>query len=145
MFKTILVPTDGSELSDKAIDIAVRFAAGGGARLVALSVAEPQTTPYLAEGSTVVDAEYYARKVQEIAQANVDKAEAAARTAGVPCEKVVRTSINPYEEIVKAAQEFGCDAIFMASHGRKGLSALFVGSETQKVLARSTIPVLVVR
>lgn len=145
MFKTILVPTDGSPLSDKAIEAAARFAGDSGARLIGLSVVEPQMPSGLWEGSTVVDAEYYMRKMQEIAQANVDKVEAAAKNAGVPCEKVVRTSINPYEEIIKVAQEFGCDVIFMASHGRKGLSALFVGSETQKVLANSTIPVLVFR
>lgn len=145
MFKTILVPTDGSPLSDKAIEAATRFAKTSGGKLVGLSVAEPHVSPQLTEGSTVIDAEYYSRKMKEIAEANVNKVEAAAKAEGVACDKVVRTSINPYEEIIKVAGEFGCDVIFMASHGRKGLSALFVGSETQKVLTHSTIPVLVFR
>ncbi|HEY4542724.1 MAG TPA: universal stress protein [Noviherbaspirillum sp.] len=145
MFKTILVPTDGSPLSDKAIEAAARFAKTSGGKLIGLSVAEPHYAPQLAEGSTVIDTEYYAQKMKEIAQANVEKVEHAARQAGVPCETTVRTSVNPYEEIIAAAKEYGCDVIFMASHGRKGLSALFVGSETHKVLAYSTVPVLVFR
>ncbi len=145
MFKTILVPTDGSALSEKAIDAAARFAKSCGARLIGLSVAEPEPMANMAEVSTFVDADDYARKLQEIAQLSVDKVEAAAEQAGVPCETVVRTAANPYEEIIRTATDFGCDVIFMASHGRKGLSALFVGSETQKVLAHSTIPVLVFR
>jgi nucleotide-binding universal stress UspA family protein len=145
MFKTILVPTDGSSLSEKAIEAAARFAKANGGRLVALSVAEPYYSPQLAEGSTVFDTEAYARKMQEIARMNVNKVAAAAAAAGVPCETVVRTSINPYEEIVNVAKQLACDVIFMASHGRKGLSALFVGSETHKVLAYSTVPVLVFR
>lgn len=145
MFKTILVPTDGSPLSDKAIEAAARFAKTSGGKLIGLSVAEPQYAPHLAEGSTVIDTEAYSRKMQEIAQMNVEKITAAAKEAGVACETVVRTSINPHEEIIGTAKDHGCDVIFMASHGRKGLSALFVGSETHKVLAHSTIPVLVFR
>lgn len=145
MFKTILVPTDGSPLSDKAIEAAARFAKTSGSKLIGLSVAEPYASPHLSEGSTVIDSAHYSRRMQEIAQMHVDKVSAAAKEAGVVCETVVRTSSNPYEEIINVAKEFNCDVIFMASHGRKGLSALFVGSETHKVLAHSTVPVLVFR
>ncbi|HVL76903.1 MAG TPA: universal stress protein [Noviherbaspirillum sp.] len=145
MFNKILVPTDGSPLSEKAVSTAVEWARSNGAALVVLSVAEPHYAPQLAEGSTVVDANAYNRKMLEIAQANVAAAAAAAREAGVPCETLVRTSMNPHEEIVNASKERACDVIVMASHGRKGLRALFVGSETHKVLAYSTVPVLVVR
>jgi nucleotide-binding universal stress UspA family protein len=145
MFKTILVPTDGSALSDKAIEAAARFAKTGGGKLIGLSVAEPLHTQHLGEGSTVIDTEHYARKMREIATDNVAKIAAASKEAGVPCEVVVHKSVNPYEEIIATAKQFECDVIFMASHGRNGLSALFVGSETHKVLAYSTVPVLVIR
>lgn len=145
MFKTILVPTDGSPLSDKAIDAAAKFAKTSGGKLIGLSVAEPQYAPQLDEGSTLIDTDSYARKMQEIAQMNVEKIAVAAKEAGVACETLVRTSVNPYEEIISTARNRGCDVIFMASHGRKGLGALLIGSETHKVLAHSTIPVLVFR
>jgi len=69
----------------------------------------------------------------------------AAKQAGVACETVTAQSFNPYEEIIEVAKKYQCDAIFMASHGRRGLNRLFLGSETQKVLAHSDIPVLVLR
>ena len=68
-----------------------------------------------------------------------------AEEAGVPCETVVAQSTKPNEEIVRIADEHDCDCIFMASHGRKGLNKLFIGSETQKVLATAHVPVLVYR
>lgn len=145
MFKTILVPTDGSPLSDKAADAAIKFAQQGGSRLIVLSVSEPHHSAHLSEGSTVIDTERYDARMQEIAQTCVQRVAAAAKAANVACETVVRQSSNPYEEIINTAKDTGCDVIFMASHGRKGLSALFVGSETHKVLAHSTIPVLVFR
>ncbi|RZI42760.1 universal stress protein [Herbaspirillum sp. HC18] len=145
MFKTILVPTDGSPLSDKAIDAAVAFARGAGSKLIGISVAEPRHIIDMSGESTVREADDHARELLGTAQNHVDKIERAARAASVACETMVAQSIHPYREIINAAKEFGCDAIFMASHGRKGLSALFVGSETQKVLSHSTVPVLVLR
>lgn len=146
MFKTILLPTDGSPLSGKAIDAAVKFAKGSGSRIVALSVGEPhQSAHRLVEGSAAIDAEHYDRHMLEIAQAYVNQAAAVAKAAGVPCDTVVRQSTHPHEEIISVASEFQCDVIFMASHGRKGVSALILGSETHKVLAYSTLPVMVIR
>lgn len=145
MFKTILLPTDGSPLSDKAADAAIKFAQGGGSKLIVLSVSEPHHSAHLSEGSTVIDTHRYDARMQEIAQACVQRVADVAKVANVPCETVVRQSSNPYEEIINTAKQSACDVIFMASHGRKGLSALFVGSETHKVLAHSTIPVLVFR
>ncbi|MGZ3241116.1 MAG: universal stress protein, partial [Burkholderiaceae bacterium] len=75
----------------------------------------------------------------------VDKVALVAKEAKVPCETCVALSFSPYEEIIRTAKKYECDAVFMASHGRKGLNKLFLGSETQKVLAHSTIPVLVYR
>lgn len=146
MFKTILVPTDGSSLSDKAIQFAVEFAGLHGGKIATVSVAEPYPQyAAFSETAFIPDSDIYEKQAQEFAQQHVQKVAAAAAAANVPCETRVALSFSPYEEIIKAAKEFQCDAIFMASHGRKGINKLFLGSETQKVLAHSTIPVLVFR
>lgn len=145
MFKTILVPTDGSPLSDKAIEAAVEFAQTSGSKIIGLSVAEPYPFSPLYEGAVMAEANIYDDKMQERAQMHVQKIAALAQAADVSCEVSVAQSFSPYEEIVKAAKKSHCDIIFMASHGRKGWNKLFLGSETQKVLAHSTIPVLVFR
>lgn len=145
MFKTILVPTDGSPLSDKAIEAAITFAKGAGSKVIGISVSEPRDYSHVSDGMSVSDSSQAFQDRCAIAEANVGKIAAAAQAANVPCETVTARSLNPYEEIIKAAKSHQCDVIFMASHGRKGLSALFVGSETQKVLSHSTIPVLVFR
>jgi nucleotide-binding universal stress UspA family protein len=145
MFKKILVPTDGSPLSDKAINAAVEFAHMMKGSIVGLSVAEPYPFSPLSEAAFNSDAGVYEEKTRAMAQLNVQKIADAANAAQVSCETSVALSFSPYEEIVNTAGTFGCDAIFMASHGRKGLNKLFVGSETQKVLAHSTIPVMVFR
>lgn len=87
----------------------------------------------------------YEKQMQKYAQMHVDKVAEAAVKAGIPCTTHVAQSFAPYDEIIKAANKYQCDVIVMASHGRKGLNKLFIGSETQKVLAHSTIPVLVFR
>ena len=145
MFKTILLPTDGSSVSQTAIDAAIKFAAICGSKLIALSVSDP--TPYLPMTAEmpVGDTNLYQQHMLQRAHAYVQKIADAARAAGVECEPVVSQSTNPYEEIIQAATSRNCDVIFMASHGRKGLNKLFIGSETQKVLAHSVIPVLVFR
>ncbi|MFC7289869.1 universal stress protein [Herminiimonas glaciei] len=147
MFKKILIPTDGSPLSDKAVDAAIEFAQKMGSELLVLSVAEPYVYMGLMEGAGVfpTDPVMYDDKVKEMAQKHLDKVEAATRNKGVSCKTVVSVGLSPYEEIVRVAEEQKCDAIFMASHGRKGLNKLFIGSETQKVLAHTSLPVLVLR
>lgn len=145
MFKSILVPTDGSPLADKAIDAAIEFARANGARIVGLSVAEPYRFAPLAESSMTLDPELYEMNMRELAQQHVQRILDAANKANVQCETVVKQSFSPYEEIIDIAEKYNCDVIFMASHGRKGLNRLFAGSETQRVLAHSTIPVLVLR
>jgi nucleotide-binding universal stress UspA family protein len=141
MFKTILVPTDGSTLSDKAIAAAVEFAKLAGSKIVGLSVAEPYPFAPLYQNSGAADTTIYEEKMRESAQLHAD----AAKNAGVTYEAVIKQSFSPYEEIIATAKKFDCDVIFMASHGRKGLNRLFLGSETQKVLAHSSLPVLVFR
>jgi nucleotide-binding universal stress UspA family protein len=146
MFKKILVPTDGSDLSGKAIRGAIELAKLTGGRIVAVSVAEPYPFQYAPmDGVAVPDLNLYEKQMQDYAQVHVEQVADAASKAGVPCETHVALSFNPYEKIVETARDHGCDVILMASHGRKGLNKLFLGSETQKVLAHSTIPVIVYR
>lgn len=145
MFKTILVPTDGSTLSEQAVTAAIGFAQIHHSKIIGLSVAEPYPFSALSESALATDATSYEEKMYELAELHVAKIANAAKTAGVSCETTVAQSFSPYEEIIKAAKKYNCDVIFMASHGRKGLNKLFVGSETQKVLAHSTTPVLVFR
>lgn len=145
MFKTILVPTDGSERSDKAIASAIDYASHCGASIVGISVAEPYPFSPLAESSMAIDPGLYEDNVRLLAEQHVKKIADAALAAGVPCKTATTMSFSPDEEIVTAAKTHGCDVIFMASHGRSGLSRIFLGSKTQKVLAHSTVPVLVLR
>ncbi|HJV85134.1 MAG TPA: universal stress protein [Noviherbaspirillum sp.] len=145
MFKKILVPTDGSPLSDKAINAAVEFAKAYGGSLVGICVSEPYPLSPLSEMNFSDERDAYEERSRQVAGKNVEKIVAAASAAGVKCETLVAESFAPHEEIIKAANRLNCDVIFMASHGRKGLSKLFLGSETQKVLVNSAIPVLVFR
>ncbi len=145
MFKTILLPTDGSALSEKATVTAIRFAQLNNAKLIGVSVVQPFPFSPMSDGGAVFDAGQYEREMHEAAQRSLDKIGVAAREAQVPFEGVVVLSVSPYEEIVATAEKYQCDIIMMASHGRKGLNKLFVGSETQKVLAHTTLPVMVLR
>ncbi len=145
MFKTILVPTDGSSFSDNAITAAIELASLSGGKLVCLCVAEPYPFSALAEDGLVDDPKAYEEKLRGIAQKHVDKVKTAASLMKVQCETVISTSFSPHAEILKVAELYHCDAIFMASHGRKGLNRLMLGSETQKVLSNTTIPVMVFR
>jgi nucleotide-binding universal stress UspA family protein len=145
MYKKILVPTDGSALSEQATKAAIEFARLCGAGIVAFSVAEPYPLVPAAEGATVIDPGIETRVLQEFAQQNVDQVAQAASAAGVECKTATALSMVPYQEIISAATENQCDLIFMASHGRRGLSRLLAGSVTQNVLAYSKIPVLVLR
>lgn len=145
MYKKILIPTDGSELSEQAVTAAIDFARLCGAEVVALSVAEPYPLIPAAEGAMVIDPGFETRTLQELAKATVDKVARAARAAGLKCTPVTAFSMVPHEEIIRTAAEKHCDLIFMASHGRRGLSRLLAGSVTQNVLQYSTVPVLVLR
>ncbi|MFC7299738.1 universal stress protein [Herminiimonas aquatilis] len=140
MLKTILVATDGSDLSKKAITAAVDFAASYGSKIVGLSVAEVFPEVFLDYDLRAIEDD-----MQQQAAANADFISECAKKAGVDCEVHTATGTRPHQEIIKAAEQFHCDTIFMASHGKKGLDKVLLGSETQKVLSHSTIPVLVFR
>jgi nucleotide-binding universal stress UspA family protein len=145
MFTTILLPTDGSTLADKAVPTAIEFAKLTGGKIIGIYVVEPLPLTAIADGGVAIDLEIYEEQMQETAQRHIDKLADAARAAGVAFEGVIARSVNPYEEIVEAAIKMNCDIILMASHGRKGLNKFFLGSETQKVLSHTTIPVMVLR
>jgi nucleotide-binding universal stress UspA family protein len=144
MFKKILLPTDGSELSARAIAGAVEMAKKMGAKIVGMTVVEPYSYSSLSEYRPESYEDYEAR-MNKAAQERLLAIEAAGKAAGVEVEAKVTRSFSPYEAIIDMANQSNCDAIFMASHGRRGLSAVLLGSETQKVLTHSTIPVLVYR
>ena len=147
MFKHLLVPTDGSELSQDAARRAVSFAREAGARITAFYAKPEYPVTYYGEGALIdsTTPEQFAELAEQQAQQNLNFVEELCQQAGVPCNKLSLTNDITYEAIIEAATQSGCDLIFMASHGRKGFSGLLLGSETNKVLTHSTIPVLVYR
>lgn len=145
MFKNILLPTDGSELSESAIRQGVRLAGSLKARVTGLAVMPVQHAYF---GEVVMPREAIdetENRCREAATGYLTVIERTAQEVGVPCELVYEKSDHPYEVIVRTAEQKKCDLIVMASHGRKGFTALLLGSETQKVLAHTKIPVLVSR
>lgn len=148
MFKTILVPTDGSAIAEKAAAAAVELARQNGGLIVAISVADPYPFGPLSETALapgVPAVSLYEEQTRKYAELNVRRVADMAARQKVSCQTEVAVSFSPYEEIIHAAEKHHCDAIFMGSHGRRGLSRLFVGSETQKVLAHAKVPVTVFR
>jgi nucleotide-binding universal stress UspA family protein len=145
MFRHILLPTDGSPLSEVAIQQGIRFAKSIGAQVTGLCVMPRQQSSFY-EAEIPQDAlEQAARRSKEIAQTYLAAIEKAAKESGVACDVIYEGNDYPYEVIIRVAKQKGCDLIMMASHGRRGVGALLLGSETQKVLTHSKIPVLVYR
>ena len=145
MFKHILLPTDGSRGSERAIRKALALAKSTGAKVTGFHVI-PKFHVFTFRTEMLEDTEEeYARDSRAHAQKYLAVIEKAAKQAGVPCQTVYATSDQPYEAIIRTAQRKGCDLIAMASHGRRGVQGLLLGSETQKVLTHSKIPVLVYR
>lgn len=145
MYKRILLPTDGSDASRRAIQSGVEFAKRIGAEIVAMT-ATPEFHTFTADSEMLEQTpEQYAETSRAHAQRLLDEVLAAARDAGVPCSGVQVVSDEPYEAIISTARQHMCDLIVMASHGRRGIKGLLLGSETQKVLVHSAIPVLVHR
>lgn len=147
MFKHILVPTDGSELSGVAIRSAIMFAKETGARITFFYARPDFPMPIYGEGALIdpTTPEQFAQSAEQEAKTILDQVVADAAAAGVSCETESVVSEIPYEAIIQTAEKHGCDLIFMASHGRRGLANLLLGSETQRVLTHSKIPVLVYR
>jgi nucleotide-binding universal stress UspA family protein len=145
MFAKILVPTDGSELSLKAVHGAVELAKKLGSSLVGMTVSEPYPLPQMARHSPIESHAHYDDRVRQEAEACLVPLAEAAKAAGISVTTLVVSSTSPYDAIIHTAEEQGCDSIVMSSHGRRGISGLLLGSETQKVLTHTKIPVLVLR
>ena len=148
MYKHMLVPTDGSPLSLKAIRTAARLAKMISGRITGIYVIPPYTPPVYGEAVMYVS-EVSPKRYKEITEREAKKALATVKieadSAGVPAQVTLVTAQNPWEGIVRGAKAKNCDLIVMASHGRKGLTGLLLGSETIKVLTHSKVPVLVCR
>lgn len=145
MYKSILIPTDGSELSNLALVHGMKLAKAVGANVKAIIVSLPfhalaVDTEMLSDNAASYK-EHSAKRVQR----TLDAVTKAAKDAGVACETLNLENEEPYRAIIDTAKQRGCDLIVMASHGRRGMSAMLLGSETTKVLTHSTVPVLVVR
>ena len=144
MFKRILVPTDGSDLTAKAVAKAIDLAKALGASIYTLSVKEPFPYSAISEMQPVPPQEFFDAQ-ERIAAGRVNAVRDAAKAAGLACEAHTVEDVHPWEAIIDHAKANACDLIVMSSHGRRGVTALLLGSETQKVLTHTTIPVLVVR
>ncbi|MCZ4303456.1 universal stress protein [Zoogloeaceae bacterium G21618-S1] len=143
MYRHLLVPLDGSELATTLVTQAVQFAGTLGARISFFSMREDYAATGEGALARTVAPDAFAEAAAGPASAILAKARAAAAGAGVECEAVVRTGRRAYEVILEVAQERGCDLIFMASHGQRGIKAMLLGSHTHKVLTHAAIPVLV--
>jgi nucleotide-binding universal stress UspA family protein len=147
MFKRILVATDGTELSAKAVDKAITLARTVGAELFALKVVQQQAQDHW-DGALLHERETHARlEAQQagLAQAVVDGVKSSAQAAGVQATALTVKAVSVADAVIEAAQANACDLIVMASHGRRGLARVLLGSETQHVLTHSQIPVLILR
>jgi len=147
MFTNILIPTDGSEFSEKVVKDGIDLARAMGARITALhAYPKHRISPY---GEFGPSDEVVEKQVTETALRDgnrfLDRIDAAAKPGGVKVDRVIVQNDNAWEAIIHTAAAKGCDLIMMAAHGRRGLSALVLGSETNKVLTHSKIPVLVYR
>ena len=131
MYKHILIPTDGSELAERAVTHGLSLAKFVGAKVTVIIVAEAFAK--------------YTDRIKKHNASMLDRAANAAKQAGVPCDRVQVEDVQPYEAIIATAADRGCDLIVMASHGRSGLSAVVLGSVTNKVLTYTKTPVLVVQ
>jgi nucleotide-binding universal stress UspA family protein len=145
MFKHILLPTDGSPLSDAALEKGIEFAKRIKASVTALCVVPKEYPSYYNGELPGGFKEEAVAECRANAKVHLAALGRVAEVAGVTCDVIVEMSDQPYEKIVRVAEARGCDLIMMASHGRKGISGLLLGSETQKVLTHSKTPVLVFR
>ncbi len=145
MFHHILIPTDGSPLSMEAAKKGIELASGVGASVTLMTAIEPFNILSTNNEQLARTQAEYARYAAEEASRHLDDAEKLAKKAAVTCDRVQVEHPHPYQAIIQTAQEKGCDLIAMASHGRRGVAALVIGSETAKVLTHSKIPVLVYR
>ena len=144
MYQRILVPTDGSEVTAKAVRVAIDLAKLCGAQLRTISVKEPFPYSAISEMQPVPPQEFYDAQ-ERIASSRVKAVQDAAAAAGIACQAYTVEALHAWEAILDHAKDQQCDLIVMASHGRRGMAALLLGSETQRVLIHSNLPVLIVK
>ena len=149
MFKSILVATDGSDLANKALDLALETARLNGARLTIVTATDPVATGIGSGGFGTIDAGPIVARLEEAYAAEaadlLAKARHRAQEAGIAAQTLHLPRHRPADGILEAADEKGCDLIVMGSHGRRGLNRLLLGSQAAEVLVRATVPVLVVK
>lgn len=147
MFKNLLVPTDGSDFSNKAVSTAARLAHALHAKLLLLHVRSPIESPHHVEGGalTHLGGKLVMQEIEDEERKLLEAAREIAAADDMAAETAFVAGYSTYDAIIRIAREQHCDLIVMASHGHSGLSSLLIGSETQKVLTHTTIPVLVVR
>lgn len=145
MFKHILLPTDGSKLSEKSVRQGIRMAKALNASVTALHVVPKFHTFTYQTAMLQSTREQYSGKTSERADEYLDFVKKVAKGADIECDVMHVSGDQPFKEIIKAAKKSKCDLILMASHGRRGIEGFLLGSETQKVLTHSQIPVLVYR
>lgn len=144
LFKHILIPTDGSELSQMAVKHGIAIAKTVGARVTAMTV-QPPMTDFVVEGVTITVSDAERAEMARQFDHRMDSARAEAKAQDVQLATIQVEDREPWRAVIEVAKQKGADLIVMASHGRRGVSALVLGSETQKLLTHSTVPVLVYR
>jgi nucleotide-binding universal stress UspA family protein len=145
VYKHILIPTDGSRRSGDAIEHGMALAQAINAKVTALTVSMPFYSYAAGPGKVADTPDSYERCAKDLTARYLAVATQAAAALDVSCDALRVEHDHPYEAIINTAEELGCDAIVMASHGRRGISAIVLGSETVKVLTHSAIPVIVIR
>ena len=145
MYRHILIPTDGSELAEHAVTNGLSLAKSVGAKVTVIIVEEPSTGKafHMRNAGALEELLKHAEQIKKHAASALNRAADAAKQAGVPCDTIQVKDAYPYQAIIATAADRGCDLIVMASHGRSGLSAVVLGSVTNKVLTHTKIPVLV--
>ena len=145
MYRHILIPTDGSELAEQAVTNGLSLAKSVGAKVTVIIVQEPNwlAVPSFAEHGAFKELDKLTEQIEKHVASALNRAADAAKQAGVPFDTIQVKDAQPYQGIIWTAEEKGCDLIVMASHGRSGLSAVVLGSVTNKVLTHTKIPVLV--
>lgn len=145
MYRHILLPTDGSPAAARAAESGIALAKTCGARITAMVAIDSFQTFGLAPDQFGLSEAQDTSRARAHAQSVLDAIAAQAKSAGVPCDTVMREADQTHAAIIDAATAAGCDLIVIGSHGRRGLDALVLGSVAQKLLSRATLPVLVVR
>jgi nucleotide-binding universal stress UspA family protein len=145
MYKHILIATDGSEIANKAIPHAIELAKAFGATLSAVTVTEPYEAVVVSEARGLLHPADYNKQHDESAAKPLSAVTTAAETAGIECDVIHQYNRLPYVGIIEAAEKVGADLIVLASHGRRGIEGLLLGSQSTKLLTHTKVPTLVVR